>query len=185
MWRQLHPGETPQVGVSGPAQTDDIAITSVAQQCQVAVPAATLAADEVTVTVTSSRPGAAGDLSVFVNLNSADLSYQGPTIAVGQGQFTATDSEVQVSFVVLPTAGWPYLGVGAQATWADGSEQSVAITYVEIACRPWWWWTSWLIRVVVALEGAFAAVRRRTALHPGCLRDEGDLRDVRVAGEQE
>jgi hypothetical protein len=159
-WRRLHPGtaDAPRAGVSDPSPDEGITITDVAQQCQPSVPAAALAADEVTVTVTSNRPGVAAQVSVGANLNSPDGTYQGPTISVGHGEFTATDSQVQVSFVVLPTAGWPVLGVGAEAVWADGTDNSVTLTYAEIACHPVWW-GGWLIRIVATLEGAF--MRRR------------------------
>ena len=75
-------------------------------------------------TITSNRPGVDAQVTIAANLNSPDGSYQGPTTAVGQGQFTSTSSQVHASFVVLPS-GWPVLGVGAETTWADGTPHSV------------------------------------------------------------
>jgi len=155
MWRSMRSGsdEVPRPGAHLEAAGQGITIT-VTQQCQVALPLSDSRADEVTVTVTSQRPGVAAQVSVGANLNSPDGSYQGPTTTVGQGQFTATDSEVQAGFVVLPAAGWPILGVGADATWADGSTQSFALTYVELQCDPLVWWR-WVIRVLAVLTSPF------------------------------
>jgi hypothetical protein len=155
MWRSMRSGsdEVPRPGAHLEAAGQGITIT-VTQQCQVALPLSDSRADEVTVTVTSQRPGVAAQVSVGANLNSPDGSYQGPTTTVGQGQFTATDSEVQAGFVVLPAAGWPVLGVGADATWADGSTQSFALTYVELQCDPLVWWR-WVIRVLAVLTSPF------------------------------
>jgi len=155
MWRSMRSGsdEVPRPGAHLEAAGQGITIT-VTQQCQVALPLSDSRADEVTVTVTSQRPGVAAQVSVGANLNSPDGSYQGPTTTVGQGQFTATDSEVQAGFVVLPAAGWPILGVGADATWADGSTQSFALTYVELQCDPLVWWR-WVIRVLAVLTSLF------------------------------
>lgn len=163
MWRSMRsdPAEAPRPGVRLEAAAQGITIT-VAQQCQVTLPLSSVPADEVTVTVTSHRPGVAAQLSIGANLNSADGSYQGPTITVGQGQFTATGSQVQAGFVVLPAAGWPVLGVGAEATWADGTAQSLALTYVELECNPLVWWR-WLIRILAILTRPFSA-RRPMAL---------------------
>ena len=47
--------------------------------------------------------------------------------------------------MVLPS-NWPLLGVGAQAVWADGTQQSGALTYAALVCT-WRWWWIWLIRV--------------------------------------
>jgi len=160
MWRSMRSGsdEVPRPGAHLEAAGQGITIT-VTQQCQVALPLSDSRADEVTVTVTSQRPGVAAQVSVGANLNSPDGSYQGPTTTVGQGQFTATDSEVQAGFVVLPAAGWPVLGVGADATWADGSTQSFALTYVELQCDPLVWWR-WVIRVLAVLTSPFLARSR-------------------------
>ena len=156
MWRSMRSGpEAPRAGAHLEAAGQGIAIT-VTQQCQVALPLSNSTADEVTVTVTSQRPGVAAQVSVGANLNSPDGSYQGPTTTVGQGQFTATDSEVTAGFVVLPAAGWPVLGVGAEATWADGTTQSFALTYVELQCDPLVWWR-WVIRVLAFLTSPFSA----------------------------
>ena len=154
-WRSMRsdPAEVPRPGAQIEAAGQGVTIT-VTQQCQVALPLSGSRADEVTVTVTSQRPGVAAQVSIGANLNSPDGSYQGPTTTVGQGQFTATDSEVQVGFVVLPAAGWPVLGVGADATWADGSTQSFALTYVELQCDPLVWWR-WVIRVLAILTSPF------------------------------
>jgi hypothetical protein len=155
MWRSMHPDEVPRPGVHQEAPAGGITIT-VAQQCQVALPQFVIAPDEISVTVTSGRPGVAGQVSVSANLNSLDGTYQGPTSAVGQGQFTATSSEVQVGFVVVPTAGLPYVGVGAEVTWADGAPGSIALTYWEIECDgPVWW--SWLMRLVAYVPWRFSA----------------------------
>jgi hypothetical protein len=93
-------------------------------------------------------------VSVAANLNSPDGSYQGPTTVVGQGQFTATASSVLVNFVVLPS-GWPVLGVGAEAIWADDAPNSFTLNYVQLECDPWVWWR-WLIPVLNTL-GQFSA----------------------------
>ena len=155
MWRSTRsdPAEVLRPGAHLEDAGQGITIT-VTQQCQVALPLSDSRADEVTVTVTSQRPGVAAQVSIGANLNSPDGSYQGPTTTVGQGQFTATDSEVQAGFVVLPAAGWPVLGVGAEATWADGSTQSFALTYVELQCDPLVWWR-WVIRVLAILTSPF------------------------------
>jgi len=155
MWRSMRsdPAEVLRPGAHLEDAGQGITIT-VTQQCQVALPLSDSRADEVTVTVTSQRPGVAAQVSIGANLNSPDGSYQGPTTTVGQGQFTATDSEVQAGFVVLPAAGWPVLGVGAEATWADGSTQSFALTYVELQCDPLVWWR-WVIRVLAILTSPF------------------------------
>jgi hypothetical protein len=155
MWHSMRsdPAGAPSPGAHLEAAGQGITIT-VTQQCQVALPLSGSRADEVTVTVTSQRPGVAAQVTVGANLNSPDGSYQGPTTTVGQGQFTATDSEVQAAFVVLPAAGWPVLGVGADATWADGTAQSFALTYEELQCDPLVWWR-WVIRALAVLSSPF------------------------------
>lgn len=162
MWRSMRPDSAgmPRPGAHLEAAAPGITIT-VTQQCQVTLPFSSVPADEVTVTVTSHRPGVAAQVSIGANLNSANGSYQGPTTTVGQGQFTATGSQVHAGFVVLPAAGWPVLGVGAEAIWADGAAQSFALTYVELECNPLVWWR-WLIRVLAMLTSPFSA-RTRTA----------------------
>jgi len=149
IWRDLRagPADIPRPG-SQAAPGEGITIT-VAQQCQFALPPAQFVADVVTVTVTSGRPGMAAEVKIYANLNSVDGSYQGPTSLVGQGQFTATGTQVQAGFVVLPST-WPVLGVGAQAVWQDGSPDSLALSYVGIVCR-WAWWWRWLFWVFDAL----------------------------------
>jgi hypothetical protein len=127
---------------------------SVVQQCQVTLPIQRFTADEVTVTVSSHRPGVAAQVLIGANLNSQDGTYQGPTTAVGQGQLTATDSQVHAHFVVLPAAGWPVLGVGAVATWEDGAAESAALTYEQLACDPLIWW-QWLTRLVAVVARPF------------------------------
>src|SRR5437763_16771700 len=120
------PADAPRPGAHQETAGPGITI-SVAQQCQVALPLAGLTPGEVTVTVTSHRPGVAAQVTIGANLNSPDGSYQGPTTTVGTGQFTATSSQVQAGFVVLPAAGWPVLGAGAEATWPDGAPQMLAV----------------------------------------------------------
>ena len=117
---------------------------TVTQECQVALQSANRV-PEVTVTITSNRPGVAAQVTILANLNTEDFSYQGPTTVVGQGQFTATTSTVSTGFVVLPTV-FPALGVGAQALWADGAPQSLTLNYYQLACDPWVWWR-WLLPI--------------------------------------
>jgi hypothetical protein len=157
MWRRLRagPADAPRPGVQQETPRAGITI-AVTQQCQVALPTSGLSADEVTVTVISQRPLAAAQVSVGANLNSADGSYQGPTTMVGLGQFTATSAHVETRFVVLPAAGWPVLGVGAEAVWADGTSASFALTYVQLECDPLVWW-KWLIRFLAILTQPFSA----------------------------
>jgi hypothetical protein len=163
IWRSMRadPADVPRPGAHQESAGVEITI-AVAQQCQVALPLSSLSSPvgEVTVTVTSHRPGVAGQVSIGANLNSSDGSYQGPTTTVGQGQFTATSSDVQAGFVVLRTAGWPVLGVGAEATWADGAPTSFALTYEQLACDPLVWW-QWLIRILAVLTRTFAATTSR------------------------
>lgn len=99
----------------------------------------------------------AAQVTIATNFNTPDGSYQGPTTRVGQGQFTATDSLVQARFILLPS-GFPVLGVGAVADWADGT-QSVTLTYEQIACDPWVWW-GWLTPVVGVLSRPLSAMTR-------------------------
>jgi hypothetical protein len=155
MWRSMRadPADAPQAGAHQETAGEGITI-SVTQQCQIALPLTSLNPDEVTVTISSHRPGVAGQVTIGANFNSLDGSYQGPTTTVGQGQFTATSSQVHAGFVVLPS-GWPVLGVGAEATWADGVSHSVALTYVQLECDPWVWWR-WLIPVLDILTRPFA-----------------------------
>jgi hypothetical protein len=115
----------------------------------------------VRLTIASNRPGVAAEVTIAANLNSPDGSYQGPTTRVGQGQFTVTTSQVHAGFVVLPS-GWPVLGVGAEATWADGAPNSVTLTYVQLECDPWVWWR-WLIPVLDILTRPFSARTNSTA----------------------
>jgi len=139
----LRPGEQQQTADQG------IKISSLTQQCQQTIPLQTLAVDVVTVTVTSQRPGVAAQVSFWANFNSLDLSYQGPSIAVGQGQFTDTNSQAQASFAVQ-SSNWPILGVATTATWADGAPESLALQYAVIVCF-WKRWWIWLMRVLGSL----------------------------------
>lgn len=158
MWRTLRPASSamPRAGAGSEAAVGGITI-SVEQQCQAALPVSSgITVDLVTATVTSQRPGIAAQVSIGANFNSADGSYQGPTTAVGQGEFTATSSQTQATFVVARAVGWPVLGVGAEATWADGAPGSPALTYVEIACDPFVWW-QWLVRILAVVGRPFSA----------------------------
>jgi len=162
MWRDIRavPTEAPRPGAhQETAGVGGISI-SVAQECQAALPMQSLAADEVTVTVTSQRPGVAAQVTIGANLNSPDGSYQGPTTMVGQGQFTATGSDIEARFVVLPAAGWPVLGVGAVANWEDGAPQGAALTYELLVCDPLVWW-KWLLRLIAGVARAFGPRTRR------------------------
>jgi hypothetical protein len=145
VWRhaQAHHATTAQVRPGQPQQAppDSLAITDIVQQCQNIIPILhlNLLIDAVTVTVTSGRPGVGGQVTVGVNLNSFDGSYQGPVSIVGQGQFTATNSQFQTTFTIWPDQ-WPMLGVGAWTYWDDGAPKSFALEYKDIACGwPWWW----------------------------------------------
>ena len=155
LWRSLRtdPAKAPHIGAHQATAGEGITI-NVAQTCQVALPPRRNLIPEVSVTITSNRPGVAAQVTIGANLNSPDGSYQGPTTTVGQGQFMATVSEVRTGFVILPS-GWPVLGVGAEAIWADGSPHSVTLTYVQIACDPWVWW-SWLMPIVAVLSRVFS-----------------------------
>jgi hypothetical protein len=152
MWRGLRaePAEMPAPGVHRAAAAGDLTI-DVTQECLSSLPRMPgLKHNVCTVTVTSHRPGVAGQVTIGANFNSPDGSYQGPTTTVGQGEFTATTATVQARFVLLP-AGWPVLGVGAEATWADNAPQSGALSYWQIACDPLVWW-QWPIRAIAAVS---------------------------------
>jgi hypothetical protein len=164
MWRSMRvaPDEAPRPGAH--QETAGVGITiSVTQECQTALPLQRFSADEVSVTVTSERPGVAAQVLIAANFNSPDGSYQGPTTMVGQGQFTATDSQVEARFVVLPAAGWPVLGVGAVATWEDGAPEGAALTYELLLCDPLIWW-QWLIRLLVIVARPFRPRSSRARL---------------------
>ncbi len=136
MWRNMRssPIEVSRAGAHQETPGVGGISISITQQCQTALPLQKFTADEVTVmTVTSQRPGVAAQVLVGANLNSPDGSYHGPTTTVGEGQFTATGSDIEARFVVLPAAGWPVLGVGAVATWADEAPDGAALTY-ELLC---------------------------------------------------
>lgn len=156
MWRSMRadPSEAPRPGAHQQTAAGEITI-SVTQQCQPSLPLVRFTPDEVTVTITSHRPGVAAQVTIGANLNSPDGSYQGPTTTVGHGQFTSASSHVDAGFVVLPS-GWPVLGVGAAATWADGAPQSAVLTYEQLACDPWVWWR-WPIRILDLLTRPFLA----------------------------
>jgi hypothetical protein len=151
MWRNMR-ADAPHAGAHQETAGGRTTI-SVTQECQVALPWANRV-PKVSVTITSNRPGMAAQVTIGANLNSPNGSYQGPTTTVGQGQFTATSSDVHVGFVVLPS-GWPVLGVGSVAVWADGEPNSYTLTYVQIECNPWVWWR-WLIQSAFHLRSAFA-----------------------------
>jgi hypothetical protein len=144
MWRHLHasPDEVPLPGAHLQTPPEPGITISATQQCQVVLPSG-LIADEVTVAVTSLRPGVAAQVRIFTNFNNLGGSYQGPSTEVGRGNFTATRAQVDTAFVVLPgmdggTVGWDaFLGIAADATWADGAPLSVALIYKELPqCEP-------------------------------------------------
>ena len=143
LWRSKR-ADAPHAGAylgpehSGPESDHTNTAISVTQQCCVSLPWGNQI-PLVHVTITSKRPGVAGQVKVYVNLNSTDGTYQGDTRLVGEGQFTATSSEVDVSFVILPS-GFPVLGAGSNTVWADAAPTSYTLTYAEIACNPWVWW---------------------------------------------
>jgi hypothetical protein len=154
MWRSMrrNPADAPAPGVH--LETSDPGISiSVTQECLIALPPRTSRIPEVSATITSNRPGVAAQVTIAANFNTANGSYQGPTTNVGTGQFTATVSQINARFVLLPS-GFPVLGVGAVADWADG-EHSVTLTYEQIACNPWVWW-GWLNPVVGILSRPFS-----------------------------
>ena len=144
VWRskRANPADAPRAGVQL-ALAGETTLT-LTQECQVALPAGNKI-PEVRVTVTSNRPGVAAQIRVFANVNSPDGNYQGPTRLVGTGQFTATSSQVEIGFIVQPS-GFPVLGVGSEAIWADGEPHSLTLGYWQIACNPWVWW-NWLVPV--------------------------------------
>ena len=153
LWRRLRADRAaaPHAGARLEAAEPGITI-SVAQECLIALPPRRNRIPLVTVTITSQRPGMEAQVTIAANFNSADGSYQGPTTAVGHGQFTATNALVQTRFVLLPS-GFPVLGVGAVADWADGTH-SATLTYEQIACDPWVWW-GWLTPVAGLLSRIF------------------------------
>jgi hypothetical protein len=149
--RRMGAGPAGAIGPDAQQQTADqaIKISNLTQQCQQTIPLQTLAVDVVTVTVTSQRPGVAAQVSFWANFNSLGLSYQGPSIAVGQDQFTDTKSRAEASFAVQSSS-FPILGVAAAATWADGAPESVALQYAVIVCF-WKRWWIWLMRLLGSL----------------------------------
>jgi hypothetical protein len=156
MWRnwRADPADVPHAGARLATAEPGITI-SVAQECQIALPPRSNLIPAVSVTVTSQRPGIGAQVTIAANFNTPDGSYQGPTTTLGQGQFTATISQVQVHFVLLPS-GFPVLGVGAVADWADGAH-SATLTYEQIACDPWVWWR-WVTPIIGILSRSFSAV---------------------------
>ena len=72
MWRSMRadPAGTPHAGAHQQTAGEGITI-AVTQECQTTLPLAGFTADEVTVTVTSHRPGVAAQVSIGANLNSA------------------------------------------------------------------------------------------------------------------
>jgi len=144
VWRSRRPNpvDAPRAGVQL-ALAGGITLT-LTQECQVALPSGNKI-PEVRVTVTSNRPGVAAQINVYANVNSPDGNYQGPTRLVGTGQFTATSSQVEIGFIVQPS-GFPVLGVGSEAIWADGEPHSLTLGYWQIACNPWVWW-NWFVPV--------------------------------------
>lgn len=153
MWRSLrtNPADVPRAGVNLQSAGSEITI-SVAQECLMALPPRNSRIPEVRVTVTSQRPGVAAQVTIAANFNSQDGSYQGPTTIVGQGQFTDTGSEIHVRFILLPS-GFPVLGIGAVADFADGVN-GATLTYQQVACNPWVWWR-WLALVAGTLSSLF------------------------------
>ena len=148
-WRTLRRNSTeiPQPGVIVQSLGSEITI-NVVQQCVVVLPPRAAMSPVVDVTVASLRPGIAGAVSIGANFNSLDGSYQGPTTNVGQGNFTATNSEIHARFILLPS-GFPVVGVGAVVDYADGVH-SATLTYQQIACNPWVWW-NWLTPIAGTL----------------------------------
>lgn len=154
MWLSMRrdPAGAPGPGAHLQTEGPEISI-SVTQECLIALPPRISRIPEVSVTITSNRPGVAGQVSIGANFNTPDGSYQGPTTTVGTGQFTATVSQINVRFILLPS-GFAVLGVGAAADWADG-EHSANLTYEQIACNPWVWW-GWLNRIVGIFSRPFS-----------------------------
>ena len=149
IWRNMrkNAADAPRAGARLQTEGPGISI-SVTQECLIALPPRITRIPEVSVTITSNRPGVAAQVSVGANFNTPDGSYH-PTTMVGTGQFTAAISQINVRFVLLPS-GFPVLGVGAACDWADG-EHSANLTYEQIACNPWVWW-GWLNPVVGILS---------------------------------
>jgi hypothetical protein len=164
LWRSFrpNPADAPRAGAHFAPVGAGIT-TSISQECVVALPRSSYSPNLVTVTVTSLRPGAAGHVRVAANLNTPNGSYQGPTTTVGDGDFTATNSQVIVRFVVLPWAGFPVLGFGGVADWTDGTPQSLTLDYVLLECNPWVWW-GWPARILNALTSPFS---RSSSTSPG------------------
>jgi hypothetical protein len=156
MWRtmRVHPADVPRVGAHLETAGPGITII-VAQECLTALPSRRNGIPEVSVTITSQRPGVAAQVTIAANFNTPDGSYQGPTTTVGHGQFTSSSSGVHARFIVLPS-GFPVLGVGAVADYADGVH-SVTLGYWQIACDPWVWWR-WLTPVVGTLSRPFTRI---------------------------
>ena len=154
MWRSLrtNPADVPHAGVNLRSAGSELTI-AVAQECLIALPPRQSLIPEVSVTVTSLRPGVAAQVTIGANFNSSDGIYQGPTTIVGQGQFNDTGSEVHARFVLLP-AGFAVLGVGAVADFADGVDGGT-LTYQQIACNPWVWWR-WLAPIAGTLSKLFS-----------------------------
>ena len=156
MWQRLRtgPADAPRPGshqaTAGPGITVDVT-----QQCQVALPVSSFSPDEVTVTVTSHRPGVAAQVTIGANLNSPDGSYQGPTTTVGKGQFTAP---ARRSILVLSSCRRRVAcpGRGAEAIWEDGAPHRIALDYWQLACDPLVWW-QWLIRILAIVTRPFSA----------------------------
>jgi len=149
VWRSLrnNPLEVPRVGIHLQTAGSEITI-NVAQECLIALPPRATTTPVVDVTITSQRPGIAGQVTIGANFNSLDGSYQGPTTNVGQGQFTDTISQVHARFILLPS-GFPVVGVGAVVDYADGVH-GATLTYQQIACNPWVWW-QWLTPIAGTL----------------------------------
>ena len=150
MWQAMraNPGDLPRVGTH--LETAGLGITiNVTQECMTTLPSQRFGIPEATVTVTNQRPGVSGHVTIAANFNTPDGSYQGPTTTVGQGQFTATNSQVHARFIIMPS-GFPVLGVGAVVDYADGM-QGGNLSYWQIACDPWVWW-QWLNPVVGTLS---------------------------------
>lgn len=105
VWRNLrtNPADVPQAGIHLQTAGSEITI-SVAQECLVALPPRLTMTPVVNVTITSQRPGVAGQVTIGANFNSLDGSYQGPTTNVGQGQFTDTISQVMPALFYCPPA---------------------------------------------------------------------------------
>ena len=156
IWRSMsaNPSDAPHAGAHLAAPGEDITM-SVTQECQVALPWGNRI-PEFTVIATSNRPGVAAQVIIAANVNSLSGSYQGPTTIVGQGQFTVASSEVRVGFIMLPS-GFPLAGVSAQAIWADGAPESIALNYYLIACDPPVWWVRWIVSIVNFLRRPFAS----------------------------